>query len=85
MKILKDEIETIIGLDLSILPRWLNKIRALKRFEKSEIAYLIVVIKVRNKSIASKCIVKEIDFNGKNHKAELFLEAKADIICLKCS
>jgi hypothetical protein len=44
-----------------------------------------VVNKVRNKSIANKCIAKGIDFSGKNHKVELFLEAKVDIICSKCS
>jgi hypothetical protein len=85
MKTLKDEIEITTGLDLFILPRWLNKIRALERFEKNEIAYLIVVNKVRKKSIANKCIAKGIDFSGKNHKVELFLEAKVDIICSKCS
>jgi hypothetical protein len=85
MKTLKDKIEIIIGLDLPILPRWLNEIRALERFKKNEIAYLIVIIKVRNKSIANKYIAKEIDFSSKNHKVELFLEAKVDIICSKCS
>jgi hypothetical protein len=85
MKTLKDEIKTIIRLDLPILSRWLNETRALERFEKNEITYLIVVIKVRNKSITNKCIAKEIDFSSKNHKIELFLEAKANIICSKCS
>jgi hypothetical protein len=46
MKTLKDEIETITGLDLLILPRWLNETRALERFEKNEIVYSTVVIKV---------------------------------------
>jgi hypothetical protein len=40
---------------------------------------------VRSKAIADACIAKGIDFSGKNHKVELFLEARADIIYAKCS
>ena len=85
MKALKDDIEATTGLDLPILPRWLNEQRALERFEKDEIAYSTAVIKVRSKAIADKCIAKGIDFSGKNHKVELFLEARPDIICRKCT
>jgi hypothetical protein len=85
MEVLKTDIEATIGLNLPILPRWINEKRALERFERDEIAYLIVVIKVRSKAIADKCIAKEIDFSDKNHKVELFLEARYDIICSKCS
>jgi hypothetical protein len=63
----------------------MNEKSALERFERDEIAYFIVIIKVRSKIIIDKCIVKEIDFNGKNHKVELFLEAKVDTIYSKCS
>jgi hypothetical protein len=85
MKALKDDIEATTGLDLPILSRWMNEQRALERFKKDEIAYFIVIIKVRSKAIADKCITKGIDFSGKNHKVELFLEAKSDIICRKCT
>jgi hypothetical protein len=44
-----------------------------------------MIIKVQSKTIADECIVKGIDFSGKNHKVELFLEARVDIICSKCS
>jgi hypothetical protein len=85
MKALKDDIEAITGLDLSILPWWMNEKSALERFERDEIAYYIAIIKVQSKAIIDKCITKEIDFSGKNHKVELFLEAKVDTICSKCS
>jgi hypothetical protein len=68
-----------------MLPRWLNEKQALERFEKDEIAYSIAIIKVWSKVIADTCIAKEIDFSSKNHKVELFLEARADIIYAKCS
>ena len=85
MQALKDDIEATTGLDLPILPRWMNEKRALERFEKDEIAYSTATIKVRSKAIADKCIAKGIDFSGKNHKVELFLEARPDIICRKCT
>ena len=46
MEALKNEIEATIGLDLPILPSWINEQRAQERFNKCEIAYSIVVIKV---------------------------------------
>jgi hypothetical protein len=46
MKALKDDIETIIGLDLPTLPRWMNEKSALERFKRDEIAYFIAIIKV---------------------------------------
>jgi hypothetical protein len=52
MKTLKDDIEIITGLDLPILPMWMNEKSALKRFERDEIAYSIAIIKVRSKTIA---------------------------------
>jgi hypothetical protein len=73
---LKDDIKVIIGLSLSTLPRWLNEKQALERFKKDEIAYSIAIIKVRSKAIADAYIAKGI---------ELFLEARVDIICAKCS
>jgi hypothetical protein len=85
MKALKDDIEATTELNLSILPRWMNEQRALERFKKDEIAYSTVIIKVRSKAIADKCIAKGIDFSGKNHKVELFLEARPDVICRKCT
>jgi hypothetical protein len=63
----------------------MNEKSALERFERDEIAYFIAIIKVRSKAIIDRCIAKEIDFNGKNHKVELFLEAKVDTIYSKCS
>jgi hypothetical protein len=63
----------------------MNEKRALERFKKDEIAYSTTIIKVRSKAIIDKCIVKGIDFSGKIHKEELFLKAKANIICSKCS
>jgi hypothetical protein len=63
----------------------MNEKSALERFKRDEIAYSIIIIKVQSKTITDKCIIKEIDFNGKNHKVELFLEAKVDTICFKCS
>jgi hypothetical protein len=63
----------------------MNEKSALERFERDEIAYSIVIIKVRSKAITDKYIAKGIDFSGKNHKVELFLEAKVDTICSKCS
>jgi hypothetical protein len=62
----------------------MNEKSVLERFERDEIAYSIVIIKVRSKAIIDRYIVKEIDFNGKNHKVELFLEAKVDTIYSKC-
>jgi hypothetical protein len=85
MKALKDDIEATTGLDLPILPWWMNEKSALERFERDEIAYSTAIIKVRSKAITDKCIAKGIDFSGKNHKVELFLEAKVDTICSKCS
>jgi hypothetical protein len=85
MKTLKDDIKIIIGLDLPILLMWMNEKSALERFERDEIAYSITIIKVRSKTIVDWCITKGIDFSGKNHKVELFLEAEVDIICSKCS
>jgi hypothetical protein len=85
MEALKDDIEATIGLSLPTLPRWLNEKRALERFKKDEIAYSTAIIKVRSKVIADACIAKGIDFSSKNHKVELFLEARADIIYAKCS
>jgi hypothetical protein len=46
MKTLKDDIEIIIGLDLPILPMWMNEKSVLERFERDEIAYFIAIIKV---------------------------------------
>jgi hypothetical protein len=63
----------------------MNEKSALERFERDEIAYSIVIIKVWSKAIIDKYIVKEIDFSDKNHKVELFLEAKVDTIYSKCS
>jgi hypothetical protein len=63
----------------------MNEKSALERFERDEIAYSIAIIKVRSKAIIDKYIAKGIDFSGKNHKVELFLEAKVDTICSKCS
>jgi hypothetical protein len=85
MKALKDDIEVITELDLPILPWWMNEKSVLERFERDEIAYFITIIKVQSKAITDKCIVKEIDFSSKNHKVELFLEAKVDTIYSKCS
>jgi hypothetical protein len=62
----------------------MNEKSVLERFERDEIAYSIVIIKVRSKAIKDRYRVKEIDFNGKNHKVELFLEAKVDTIYSKC-
>jgi hypothetical protein len=85
MKALKDDIEATIGLDLLTLPRWMNEKSALERFKRDEIAYFIAIIKVRSKAIIDACITKGIDFSSKNHKVELFLEARADVIYAKCS
>jgi hypothetical protein len=85
MKTLKDDIEVTTGLDLPILPMWMNEKSTLERFERDEIAYSTAIIKVRSKAIIDKCITKGIDFSGKNHKVELVLEAKVDTICSKCS
>jgi hypothetical protein len=63
----------------------MNEKSALERFERDEIAYSTAIIKVRSKAITDRCIAKGIDFSGKNHKVELFLEAKVDTICSKCS
>jgi hypothetical protein len=46
IKALKDDIEAIIGLDLSIYPRWINEKSALERFKRDEIAYSIAIIKI---------------------------------------
>jgi hypothetical protein len=85
MEALKDDIEAITGLSLPTLPKWLNEKRALERFEKDEIAYSIAIIKVWSKAIVDAYIAKGIDFSGKNHKVELLLEARVDIIYAKCS
>jgi hypothetical protein len=63
----------------------MNEKSALERFKRDEIVYSIIIIKVRSKTIIDKCIAKEIDFSGKNHKVELFLEAKVDTIYSKYS
>jgi hypothetical protein len=63
----------------------MNEKSALERFKRDEIAYSITIIKVQSKVIIDKCIIKGIDFNDKNHKVELFLKAKVDTICFKCS
>jgi hypothetical protein len=51
MKTLKDDIKTIIGLDLLILLMWMNEKSALERFKRDEIAYSIIIIKVQSKTI----------------------------------
>jgi hypothetical protein len=63
----------------------MNEKSVLERFKRDEIAYSIVIIKIWSKTIIDRCIVKGIDFSGKNHKVELFLEAKVDTIYSKCS
>jgi hypothetical protein len=63
----------------------MNEKSILERFKRDEIAYFIAIIKVRSKAIIDRYIVKEIDFSGKNHKVELFLETKVDTIYSKCS
>jgi hypothetical protein len=63
----------------------MNEKSVLERFERDEIAYSIVIIKVRSKAIIDRCIAKGIDFNSKNHKVELFLKAKVDTIYSKYS
>jgi hypothetical protein len=85
IKALKDDVEATTVLDLLILPWWMNEKSALERFERDEIVYSIVIIKVRSKAITDKYIAKRIDFSSKNHKVELFLEAKVNTICSKCS
>jgi hypothetical protein len=47
----------------------MNEKSALERFKRDEIAYFIIIIKVQSKAIIDKYIVKEIDFNDKNHKS----------------
>ena len=85
MEILKEEIESTSGLNLPLMPRWINQNRAEERYQNEEILYSTVVIKVRSKLIANSLIAKGIEFGGKNHPVELFLEIKADTICSKCS
>jgi hypothetical protein len=63
----------------------MNEKSTLERFKRDEIAYSIAIIKVQSKAIIDKYIVKEINLNDKNHKVELFLEAKVDTIYSKCS
>jgi hypothetical protein len=63
----------------------MNEKSILERFKRDEIVYSIAIIKVRSKAIIDRYIVKEIDLSGKNHKVELFLEAKVDTIYSKCS
>jgi hypothetical protein len=63
----------------------MNEKSALERFKRDEIAYSIAIIKVWSKAIIDKCIDKGINFNSKNHKVELFLKARADIIYARCS
>jgi hypothetical protein len=46
MKVLKTNIKATIELNLPILLRWINEKRALERFKRDEIAYLIMIIKV---------------------------------------
>jgi hypothetical protein len=46
MKTLKEDIEIITELDLSILLMWMNEKSVLERFERDEIAYSIAIIKV---------------------------------------
>jgi hypothetical protein len=63
----------------------MNEKSVLERFKRDEIAYSTAIIKVRSKAIIDKCIIKGINFSGKNQKVKLFLEAKVDTICSKCS
>ena len=85
MKILKEEIETTTGFNLPIYPRWINRIKAQERYNREEIAYSTVVIKVRTRAIADKCIAKGLEFGGKKHTVEAFWEYKPENICPKCS
>jgi hypothetical protein len=85
MRILKDEIESTNELNLPSLPRWINLKRAEERYNNKEIAYSTVIIRVRSKAIADSLIAKGIEFGGKKHSVELFLEIRADDICSKCS
>jgi hypothetical protein len=66
MKVLKDEIESTNGLNLSKFPRWINLKRAEERYNNNEIAYLTVVIRVRSKSITDSLIAKGLEFGSKN-------------------
>lgn len=85
MELLKEEIESTNGLNLPQTPRWINQERTEERYQNEEIFYSTVIIKVRSKSIANSLITKGIEFGGRNHPVEPFLETKADTLCSKCS
>ena len=72
MEILKEEIESINRLNLSIFPRWINQNRALERFNNKEILFSIVIIKAHSKIIVDSLIANRIEFRGKKHLVELF-------------
>ena len=85
IEILKEEIESINGLNLPIFPRWINQNRALERFNNKEILFSTVIIKARSKIITDSLIANRIEFRGKKHSVKLFQENRVDIICSKCS
>jgi hypothetical protein len=83
IEILRDEIETTNTLNLPSLPRWINRKRVEERYNKKEIAFSTVIIRVHSKTIADSLIAKGLEFEGKKYTVELFKEIKAEVICSK--
>ena len=72
MRTLKEEIESIKGLNLSILSRLINKNRAEERFNNRKIYFSTTIIKVCSKTIIDSLIAYRLEFRGKIHSVELF-------------
>jgi hypothetical protein len=50
INLLKEEIESIIGLDMPNNPQWINENKAEERFNNKEIAFSSIIITVRTKA-----------------------------------
>jgi hypothetical protein len=72
INLLKEEIESTTGLDMSNNSQWINENRAEERFNNKEIAFSSIIITVRIKTQVKGYIAKGIDFGGRTYRVERF-------------
>jgi hypothetical protein len=85
LSLLQKEIETTQGLSLPYPPVWLKYQESIqKEYNNREVAYLTIVITIRNKELAETIIAKGLYFEGYNYTADRFWRVGQEEICLKC-
>jgi hypothetical protein len=72
INLLKEEIESITGLDMPNNPQWINENKVEERFNNKKIAFSFIIITVYIKAQAESYIAKGIDFGGRTYKVERF-------------